>query len=52
LVGCSIGDQGDQIIFEWAKYMGGLRMICIDDNILSEELRNKFRGLKGMSVFV
>ena len=52
LVGCSIGDQGGKEILEWAKYAGGLRMICIEDNIISEELRNQFRGLKGMSVFV
>jgi hypothetical protein len=52
LVECSIGDQGGKEILEWAKYAGGLRMICIEDNIISEELRNQFRGLKGMSVFV
>ena len=52
LVGCSIGDQGGKEILEWAKYAGGLRLICIEENNISEELRNQFRGLKGMSVFV
>ena len=52
LVGCSIGDQGGQEILEWAKHAGRLRMICIEDNSLSKELRNQFRGLKGKSVFV
>jgi hypothetical protein len=52
LVGCSIGDQGGKEILEWAKYASGLRMICIEDNIISEELHKQFRGLKGMSVFV
>jgi hypothetical protein len=27
-------------------------MICIEDNSLSEELRNQFGGLEGMTVFV
>ena len=40
LVGCSIGDQGGKAILEWAKYAGGLRMICIENNIISKELRN------------
>ena len=52
LVGCSIGDQGGKEILEWAKYAGGLRLICIEENNISEELRNHFRGLKDMSVFV
>jgi hypothetical protein len=52
LVGCSIGDQGGKVILEWAKNASGLRLICIEENNISEELRNQFRSLKGMSVFV
>jgi hypothetical protein len=52
LVGCSIGDQGGKEILEWAKNASGLRLICIEENNISEELRNQFRSLKGMSVFV
>jgi hypothetical protein len=52
LVGCSIGDQGGKEILEWAKITSGLRLICIEENNISEELRNQFRSLKGMSVFV
>jgi len=39
LVGCAIGDQGGKAILEWAKYASGLRMICIEDNRLSQGLR-------------
>ena len=52
LVGCSIADQGDEAILEWAKYANGLRMICIEDNSMSDQMRKQFGGLKGMSVFV
>jgi hypothetical protein len=52
LVGCSIGDQGGEAILEWAKYANDLRMICIEDNSMSDQMRKQFGGLKGMSVFV
>ena len=52
LVGCSIADQGGEAILEWAKYANGLRMICIEDNSMSDQMRKQFGGLKGMSVFV
>ena len=52
LVGCSIGDQGGGAILEWAKYANGLRMICIEDNSMSDQMRKQFGGLRGMSVFV
>jgi hypothetical protein len=52
LVGCSIGDQGGGVILEWAKYAIGLRMICIEDNSMSAQMRKQFASLRGMSVFV
>ena len=52
LFGCSIDHQVGKEILEWVKYVGRLQMICIEDNIISEELRNQFCGQKGMSVFV
>lgn len=52
LVGCSIGDQGGGAILEWAKYANGLRMICIEDNSMSDQMRKQFGSLRGMSVFV
>ena len=52
LVGCSIGDQGGGAILEWAKYANGLRMICIEDNSMSAQMRKQFGSLRGMSVFV
>ena len=39
LVGCAISDQGGKAILEWAKYASGLRMVCIEDNRLSQGLR-------------
>ena len=52
LVGCSIGDQGGVAILEWAKYANGMRMICIEDNSMSDQMRKQFGSLRGMSVFV
>jgi hypothetical protein len=52
LVGCSIGDKGGGAILEWAKYANGLRMICIEDNRMSDQMRKQFGSLRGMSVFV
>ena len=52
LVGCSIGDQGGAAMLEWAKHANGLRMICIEDNSMSDQMRKQFRSLRGISVFV
>ena len=52
LVGCSIGDQGGVAMLEWAKHANGLRMICIEDNNMSYQMRKQFRSLRGISVFV
>ena len=56
LVGCSIGDQGGEAILDWAKRANGLRIICIEDNIMSDKLRNQFGSLRdaspSISVFV
>ena len=56
LVRCSIGDQGGEAILDWAKCANGLRIICIEDNIMSVKLRNQFGSLRdaspSISVFV
>ena len=52
LVGCSIGDQGGVAMLDWAKHANGLRMICIEDNNMSDQMRKQFRSLRGISVFV
>jgi hypothetical protein len=56
LVSCSIGDQGGEAILDWAKRANGLRIICIEDNIMSDKPRNQFGSLKdaspSISVFV
>ena len=52
LVGCSIGDQGGAAMLEWARHANGLRMICIEDNNMSDQMRKQFRSLRGISVFV
>jgi len=55
LVGYAIGDQDGKAILEWAKYASGLRMVCLEDNRLSQGLRTQFGDLQntspGMSVF-
>ncbi len=56
LVGCSIGDVGGEAILDWATNARGLRMICIENNAMSETLRRRFRDLasasRGVSVYV
>ncbi|NNK78979.1 MAG: hypothetical protein HKP40_09740 [Litoreibacter sp.] len=56
LVGCSIGDDGGEAILNWAKNATGLRMICIEGNAMSQEMRERFTGLRktspNMAVYV
>jgi len=34
LIGCSIRDNGGEAILKWAKDANGLRMVCIENNIM------------------
>ena len=56
LVGCSIGDRGGAAILEWATRAKQLRMLCIENNHFSPELRRKFYDLSaqkgGLVVYV
>lgn len=45
LVGCGIGDQGGEALLQWAKQATSLRMMCIEENILSHEIRMQFSKL-------
>jgi len=45
MVGCAIGDAGGRALFEWAARAPSLRMICIEDNAFSQELRREFQTL-------
>ena len=47
-----IGDQGGAAMLEWARHANGLRMISIEDNNMSDQMRKQFRSLRGISVFV
>ena len=49
LVGCSISDLGANALLKWAANASGLRMICIENNNISEEVRNSFRQLRDAS---
>lgn len=44
LVGCGIGDLGGSAILNWAKSLKHLRMICIEQNSFSEELKYEFKA--------
>lgn len=46
LVGCSIGDDGGEAILNWARAASGLRMICIEGNAMSPQMRERFAGLR------
>ncbi|MFK8036130.1 MAG: hypothetical protein AB8B94_18505 [Hyphomicrobiales bacterium] len=45
LVGCSIGDEGGTALLEWAQQAPSLRMICVEGNNFSSNLRSKFAEL-------
>lgn len=56
LVDCSIADAGAKALLGWAVNASGLRIICIENNSLSEDMRNNFRLLQnaspGLAVYV
>lgn len=54
LVGCSIGDAGGTALLEWAQQASSLRMICVEGNNFSTDLRSKFAALgrRQMSLIV
>lgn len=45
LVGCGIGDQGGEALLQWAKQAPRLRMMCIEENKFSYEIRMQFAKL-------
>lgn len=52
LVGCNIGDAGGLALHAWAQTAHGLRMICIENNWISADLRSRFQGLPGIAAYV
>jgi hypothetical protein len=56
LVGCSIHDRGMQALLEWAEQACKLRMICVEDNHPSENIRQRFvemgRRRTGTGVYI
>jgi hypothetical protein len=42
LVGCSINDVGGEAIFSWMKKATQLKMICIENNNFSVQLKKKY----------
>jgi len=45
LVGCLVGEGGGQALLAWAKTAPNLRMICVEDNRFSADLKAQFRAL-------
>lgn len=56
LVGCSISDLGANALLKWAANASDLRMICIENNNVTETVWNSYRQLRetspSLSVFV
>lgn len=46
LVGCSMGDMGANALLAWAKQAPHLSMLCIEDNKLSTEAKQRFMDLR------
>lgn len=45
LVSCGIGDAGGEAILQWAKHATGLRVMCIEENHMSEALKRRLSKL-------
>lgn len=45
LVDCKIGDTGGAALLEWARQATRLRMLCVEGNEFSEEIRTRFSNL-------
>lgn len=52
LVGCNIGDAGGMALHEWARGAQGLKMICIENNQISADLKSRFQRLPGIVAYV
>ena len=52
LVGCNIGDAGGLALHEWARTARGLKMICIEHNKISADLKSRFQRLPGIVAYV
>tara|TARA_E500000331_G_scaffold258878_1_gene249734 strand:+ start:45 stop:383 length:339 start_codon:yes stop_codon:yes gene_type:complete len=48
LVGCNIGDLGGLALHRWARTAEGLKMICIEHNQISADLKLRFQNLPGI----
>jgi hypothetical protein len=46
LVGCGIGDIGGNEILHWIKTLPNLKMICIEQNSFSDNLKKEFNVFK------
>jgi hypothetical protein len=44
-VGCGMGDIGSQALLKWARQAPNLRMICVEENKLSQSNNMQFREL-------
>lgn len=45
LVNCGIGDAGGEALLKWAQQAPGLRIMCIEDNNISQRIRLQFIAL-------
>lgn len=42
MVGCDFGDEGAEILLSWVRENAKLRMICIEQNRLSAQMRQRY----------
>ncbi len=42
---CGIGDAGGEALLRWAKLATGLRILCVEENNISEEIKLKLVDL-------
>ena len=48
MVGCELSDDSGQTLLEWAKQADGLRMMCVEGNRYSEQMRGRLSQLGGV----
>lgn len=54
LVQCNIGDEGGEALLTWASNTPTLQMLCIEQNVFSKKIKDRFveLGSKTQGLFI
>jgi len=45
MVGCDLGDESAEVLLQFAQTVPNLKMMCIEDNRFSPQMRQRFKAL-------